>query len=53
MVDSLPEGDERVCFYLGGLLYQTGGLIARGPSGGNYTYVMVGDQATPAYCCRL
>lgn len=27
--------------------YPTGGLIARGPSGGNYTYVMVGDQATP------
>lgn len=25
--------------------YPTGGLIARGPSGGNYTYVMVGDQA--------
>lgn len=27
--------------------YKNGGLIARGPSGGNYTYVMVGDQATP------
>lgn len=27
--------------------YPTGGLIARGPSGGNYTYVMVGDQAIP------
>ena len=27
--------------------YDNGGLIARGPSGGNYTYVMVGDQATP------
>ena len=27
--------------------YNNGGLIARGPSGGNYTYVMVGDQATP------
>lgn len=27
--------------------YSTGGLIARGPSGGNYTYVMVGDQAIP------
>lgn len=27
--------------------YHNGGLIARGPSGGNYTYVMVGDQATP------
>ena len=27
--------------------YKTGGMIARGPSGGNYTFVMVGDQATP------
>lgn len=27
--------------------YPTGGLIARGPSGGNYTYVMVDDQAIP------
>ncbi len=27
--------------------YHNGGLIARGPSGGNYTYVMVGDQAIP------
>lgn len=27
--------------------YTNGGMIARGPSGGNYTYVMVGDQATP------
>jgi len=27
--------------------YPTGGLIARGPSGGNYTFVMVGDQAIP------
>lgn len=27
--------------------YNNGGLIARGPSGGNYTYVMVGDQAIP------
>lgn len=27
--------------------YKNGGLIARGPSGGNYTYVMVGDQAIP------
>lgn len=27
--------------------YRNGGLIARGPSGGNYTYVMVGDQAIP------
>lgn len=27
--------------------YHNGGMIARGPSGGDYTYVMVGDQATP------
>ncbi|WP_316792685.1 GH92 family glycosyl hydrolase [Pedobacter frigoris] len=27
--------------------YKNGGLIARGPSGGNYTYVMLGDQAVP------
>ncbi len=27
--------------------YNNGGLIARGPSGGNYTFVMVGDQAIP------
>lgn len=27
--------------------YQNGGMIARGPSGGNYTYVMVGDQTIP------
>lgn len=27
--------------------YTNGGMIARGPSGGNYTFVMVGDQAVP------
>jgi predicted alpha-1,2-mannosidase len=27
--------------------YKNGGLIARGPSGGNYTFVMVGDQMIP------
>lgn len=27
--------------------YVNGGMIARGPSGGNYTFVMVGDPATP------
>ena len=26
-------------------LYQNGGLIPRGPSGGNYTFVMIGDPA--------
>lgn len=28
-------------------MYQDGGLIPRGPAGGNYTYVMIGDPATP------
>lgn len=27
-------------------MYHNGGLIPRGPSGGNYTYVMIGDPAT-------
>ena len=27
-------------------MYSDGGLIPRGPSGGNYTYVMIGDPAT-------
>jgi predicted alpha-1,2-mannosidase len=27
--------------------FHNGGLIARGPSGGNYTFVMIGDQAIP------
>lgn len=27
--------------------YSMGGMIARGPSGGNYTFVMIGDQALP------
>ncbi|MFT4565629.1 MAG: putative alpha-1,2-mannosidase [Saprospiraceae bacterium] len=29
------------------LYYKDGGLIPRGPSGGNYTYVMTGASATP------
>ncbi|MDZ7690770.1 MAG: glycoside hydrolase family 92 protein [Balneolaceae bacterium] len=29
--------------------YKNGGLIPRGPSGGNYTYVMVGDQGYPVH----
>ena len=29
------------------LMYQDGGLIPRGPSGGNYTYVMTGASTTP------
>ncbi len=27
--------------------YTNGGMIARGPAGGNYSFVMIGDQATP------
>ncbi|MFT4802886.1 MAG: putative alpha-1,2-mannosidase [bacterium] len=29
------------------LMYKDGGLIPRGPSGGNYTYVMTGATSTP------
>jgi predicted alpha-1,2-mannosidase len=29
------------------MMYQDGGLIPRGPSGGNYTYVMTGAATTP------
>jgi predicted alpha-1,2-mannosidase len=32
-------------------MYRDGGLIPRGPSGGNYTYVMIGDPATPFFAC--
>lgn len=28
-------------------MYRDGGLIPRGPSGGNYTFVMIGDEAAP------
>lgn len=30
-------------------MYQNGGLIPRGPSGGNYTFVMIGDPSTPFF----
>lgn len=30
-------------------LYHDGGLIPRGPSGGNYTFVMIGDMAAPFF----
>jgi predicted alpha-1,2-mannosidase len=30
-------------------MYRDGGLIPRGPSGGNYTFVMIGDPATPFF----
>ncbi len=29
------------------LMYRDGGLVPRGPSGGNYTYVMTGASSTP------
>ena len=32
-------------------LYKDGGLIPRGISGGNYTFVMIGDQAVPFFAC--
>jgi predicted alpha-1,2-mannosidase len=32
-------------------MYRDGGMIPRGPSGGNYTYVMIGDQAAPFFAC--
>jgi predicted alpha-1,2-mannosidase len=32
-------------------MYRDGGLIPRGPSGGNYTYVMEGDQAAYFFAC--
>lgn len=31
------------------LMYKDGGLIPRGPSGGNYTYVMTGASSTPFF----
>jgi predicted alpha-1,2-mannosidase len=30
-------------------MYKDGGLIPRGPSGGNYTFVMIGDPASPFF----
>ncbi len=30
-------------------MYRNGGLIPRGPAGGNYTFVMIGDPATPVF----
>ncbi|QDU56806.1 GH92 family glycosyl hydrolase [Aeoliella mucimassa] len=32
-------------------MYRDGGLIPRGPSGGNYTYVMIGDPAVSFFAC--
>ena len=30
-------------------MYRNGGLIPRGPAGGNYTFVMIGDPAAPFF----
>jgi len=30
-------------------MYRNGGLIPRGPAGGNYTFVMIGDTAAPVF----
>ncbi|MBN2841640.1 MAG: GH92 family glycosyl hydrolase [Sedimentisphaerales bacterium] len=32
-------------------MYENGGLIPRGPSGGNYTFVMIGDPASSFFAC--
>lgn len=34
-------------------IYKNGGLIPRGPSGGNYTYVMIGDPAVSFFAAAL
>ncbi|WP_299552271.1 GH92 family glycosyl hydrolase [Seonamhaeicola sp.] len=33
--------------------YKDGGLVPRGPSGGNYTYVMTGNPATPFFVSAI
>ncbi|GAA4964133.1 GH92 family glycosyl hydrolase [Algibacter aquimarinus] len=33
--------------------YKDGGLVARGPSGGNYTYVMTGSSSTPFFVSAI
>ena len=43
-----PEVMNEFCETMIGM-YRNGGLIPRGPSGGNYTYVMIGDPATPFF----
>ncbi len=34
-------------------MYENGGLIPRGPSGGNYTYVMISDPAAPFFASAI
>jgi predicted alpha-1,2-mannosidase len=41
-----PEATHNFCNTLLAM-YHDGGLIPRGPSGGNYTYVMIGASSTP------
>ena len=41
--------------YLGSMvrMYEHSGLLPRGPSGGNYTFVMIGDPSTPMIAAAL
>ena len=34
-------------------MYRNGGMIPRGPSGGNYTFVMIGDPAAPFFAAAI
>ncbi|MEL6650537.1 MAG: GH92 family glycosyl hydrolase [Bacteroidota bacterium] len=43
-----PEITEEFCESML-MMYRDGGLIPRGPSGGNYTYVMTGASSTPFF----
>jgi len=43
-----PEVMDGFCHTMADM-YHDGGLIPRGPSGGNYTYVMIGDPAAPFF----
>lgn len=43
-----PEITEEFCQSML-MMYRDGGLIPRGPSGGNYTYVMTGASSTPFF----
>ena len=45
-----PEIMDGFCYSMVDM-YKNGGLIPRGPSGGNYTYVMIGDPASSFFAC--
>lgn len=45
-----PEIMDGFCYTMVDM-YKNGGLIPRGPSGGNYTYVMIGDPASSFFAC--